>query len=181
MSKEVLTKEQMLVNVAIEYENLNQKEKLLATRRNIILRPIIEPAIDSYGVEDAKGSRIWEEPGCTMIRQRSSKVILNEAVAEQILKQKGLWDSCVHTVITEEIDEDKLAKIYSGGLITPQEYDSMFEEKESFSLIIKPDPEEYPMIELAKRARLALEKGKLEEAEKAMKEIEVEEVRAIGR
>ena len=83
-----LTKTEILVKTAIEYETLNQREKLLAARRNVVLRPIIETAIDLNGIEDANGSKIWNELDCTMTRQRSARVSFNEVVAEEILKKK---------------------------------------------------------------------------------------------
>jgi hypothetical protein len=95
--------------------------------------------------------------------------------AEEILKKKNLWSSCstTHTVVTEEIDEEKVIAAYSAGLISPKEYATMFTEKESFSLLIKPNEEVYTLYAMIKEARTALEKGKIKEAEALMKEVEV--------
>jgi hypothetical protein len=167
-----LTKTQLLVVTAVRYETINQKEKLLAAYRNTHLRPIIENAIDLHGIEDANGSKIWNEECVTMIRQRSAKIAFNEVVAEDILKKKGLWESCSTKQIieTEEIDQEKVIAAYEGGLISPKDYAKMFSEKESYSLIIKPEEDSYPDYAKLKETRIALEKGKITK----MEEIEVE-------
>lgn len=135
---------------AIEYEKLNQTEKLLKVRRDKVFRPIIESATDLYGVEDDNGHYhlIMEDKdqNAEVIRMKKISRTLNSVAAEELLKEKGLYDSCVMQVITWELDEEKIIEAYQAGLISAGELDKIFSEKITWATTVKTDSEEIEKI-----------------------------------
>lgn len=69
--------------------------------------------------------------------QRSVGTSFNEAAAEQILKDKGLWDEMVEMVPV--IDEGRIHAAYYDNRITENELSRMFPQSISFSFILLDD------------------------------------------
>ena len=147
-SKEIVTKkflqlpsshQEVILTTAIEYEKLNQQEKLLKARRDKQLRPIIEGATDAYGIEDTNGHMHLVMEGAEVVRTKKISRILNEISAEAVLKKHNIYDSCVQQVVSWEIDEEKIIEAYEAGLLTAAELDDMFSEKISWATSVKTD------------------------------------------
>jgi len=153
------TKQEVITDSALKYEVINQQEKLLESQRKT-LRPILEDAVKSFGIEDQNGSfkLILEKDGhqievCNIKRVYRS---LNNFAAESLLKRKGLYDSCVVQVISEEIDEERLIEAYEAGQLTAEDLDEIFTEKESWALQVKTD---HPDVESIRKIRKNVEQS----------------------
>jgi hypothetical protein len=142
---------------ALQYELLNQQEKLLKTRRDKVFRPVIESAADSYGVEDASGHRhLNTTEGVEIIRTKKVSRILNTVAAEKLIEKKGIPGAIVE-VVSYEIDEEALINAYNCGIISAAELDSIFDERISWATSVNTDDEQ---IQEVTNARKSLEKAK---------------------
>jgi hypothetical protein len=154
-------RQKIILTAALEYETMNQQEKLIEAQRNKMVRPIVEGAADAYGIEDSDGHMhlVMEEDGVSaeIVRTRKISRTLNSVAAEELLKRKDLYDSCVMQVVSWEIDEEKIIEAYNAGLIAAEELDSIFSEKISWATSIKTDS---PQIEAIKKIRKEVEKAK---------------------
>jgi hypothetical protein len=159
-----LTRQEAVLTAAVEYETMNQQEKLLAARRNKFLRPIIEGAAHAYGVEDQDGHMhlVMEKDAVSteVIRTKKISRTLNTVAAESLLKEKGLYESCVMQVISWEIDEEKIIEAYNAGKITAGELDDIFSEKISWATSVKTGDTQIKEIE---KIRKEIEKMEVKE------------------
>jgi hypothetical protein len=145
-----------VVAAAIEYELLNQQEKLLKTRRDKVFRPIIEPATDAYGTEDANGHlHFIPEKGTEIVRTKKVSRVLNTVAAEKLIEEKGIQGAMVE-VVSYEVDEEKLIDAYNCGIISAAELDSIFDERISYATSVKTDD---PQVKEIESARKSLEKA----------------------
>lgn len=161
------TRQEMILTAAIAYETMNQQEKLLKARRDKQVRPIVEGAADAYGIEDGEGHLHLVMDDVEIVRTRKVSRTLNSVAAEELLKDKGLYDSCVMQVVSWEIDEEKVIEAYNAGRITAAELDDIFSEKVSWATSVKTDIEE---VESIRKLRKEIEKQK--EIQGEMPEIE---------
>ena len=165
-----LTRQEVILTAAIIYERLNQLEKLFAVRRNKQQRPIIEEACDSYGVEDINEHKHLigvlkreapnggeEEVLVEIIRERKSSRGLNTVAAEQLLRDKGLLESCTSVTTTYVFDEEKIIEAYEANKISASELDSIFSDKVYYATKVKTDDDQ---VERLAKLREAIEKGK---------------------
>jgi len=160
-----LTKQEMILTAAITYEIMNQQEKLLKAKRDKEVRPIVEGAADAYGVEDQNGHIHLVMDTTEVIRTKKISRTLNSVSAEELLKEKGLYDSCVMQVISWEIDEEKVIEAYNAGKITASELDDIFSEKISWATSVKTDVEEVKTIEKLRKEIEKSKQGELPEVE----------------
>ena len=155
------TKQEMVLTAALEYEMLNQQEKLFKARKDKMFRPIVEGAADAYGVEDPDGHvhLVMESDGneVEIVRTRRVARTMNEVSAERILKNAGLYDSCIQQVISWEIDEEKIIEAYNAGLLSADDLDKMFSEKITWATSVKTD---VPKIKEVEKLRKEIEKQK---------------------
>jgi hypothetical protein len=162
----------LVLTAAIEYETMNQQEKLIEERRNKIFRPIVESAADLYGSPDENEHlhlvAAIDNVDVEIIRTKKTSRTLNELATEELLKSKGLYESCVMQVITYEIDEEKIIEAYDAGLISANELDSLFYSKVSWATSVKVDTDN---IKLMKKLRKRLKDGE-DIPQKEMKLIE---------
>ena len=155
------TKQEMVLTAALEYEMLNQQEKLFKARKDKMFRPIVEGAADAYGVEDPDGHvhLVMESDGneVEVVRTRRVARTMNEVSAERILKNAGLYDSCIQQVISWEIDEEKIIEAYNAGLLSADDLDKMFSEKITWATSVKTD---VPQVKEVEKLRKDIEKQK---------------------
>jgi hypothetical protein len=161
------TRQEMILTAAVEYETMNQQEKLIKARRDKVLRPIIEGATDAYGIEDANGHLHLVMDDTEVIRTKKTSRTLNTVAAEELLKEKGLYDSCVMQVVSWEIDEEKVIEAYNAGKISAGELDDIFSEKITWATSVKTEDHQVKEIE---KLRKEIEKQK--DAQGEMPEIE---------
>jgi len=153
------TRQQVILEAAVEYSKLNQQEKLLKARRDKELRPIIEEAADTLGIEDQNGHMHLviseDDVDVEIIRTKKISRILNSVMAEEILKKKGLYDSCVIQVVSYDIDEEKIIEAYEAGRLTAAELDDMFSENISWATSVKTN---HPDVKFLEEERKRIEK-----------------------
>jgi hypothetical protein len=160
-----LTRQEMILTAAITYEIMNQQEKLLKAKRDKEVRPIVEGAADAYGVEDQNGHLHLVMEGAEIVRTRKVSRTLNTVAAEQLLKEKNLYDSCVMQVISWEIDEEKVIEAYNAGKITASELDDIFSENISWATKVNTDAEEVKTVEKMRKEIEKSKQGELPEVE----------------
>ena len=160
------TRQEAILMAAKEYEIMNQQAKIIDARRKHFLKPLIDGATDAYGIEDSSGHLHLVVDGETeIIRTKRVSRTLNEMAAEDVLKKKGLYDSCVQQVISWEIDEEKVIEAYNAGLLDAEDLDSMFRESISWATSVSSKAEEVEKLrELRKRIEKG-EKGEMPELE----------------
>jgi hypothetical protein len=156
------SKQEIILTAAIDYETMNQQEKLIKAQRDKMVRPIVETAADSWGIEDNNGHLhlvMEQEDGHTVEVVRTKKIsrTMNQVAAEDILRTSNIWDSCVMQVISWEIDEEKVIAAYEAGLLSATDLDNMFTEKVTWATSVKTD---VPQIKRIEETRKELEKAK---------------------
>jgi hypothetical protein len=154
------THQELILTAAKDYEIMNQQEKLICSRRNKWVRPIVEGAANAYGIEDEEGHIHLVMEDVEVVRTRRVSRTLNSVAAEELLKEKGIYDTCVQMVVTYEVDEDKIIEAYNAGKITAGELDSIFSEKISWATNINTDIEEVAEL---KRIRKEVDKSEMKE------------------
>jgi hypothetical protein len=169
-----IEKKDIIFGAAYDYDLLNQQEKLLKERREKQCRPVVETAADTWGIPDAEGHLHLnftgklddEDVDVEIVRQKKVSRILNSVAAEQMLKDKGLYEACVTPIVSYEIDEEKIIEAYEAGKISARELDSIFTEKVNYATIVHVDAEEIKNIEQARKALAkGLTKGEMPEIE----------------
>ena len=160
-----LTKQEMILTAAITYEIMNQQEKLLKAKRDKEVRPIVEGAADAYGVEDQNGHLHLVMDDTEIVRTKKISRTLNTIAAEQLLKEKGLYDSCIMQVVSWEIDEEKIIEAYNAGKITASELDDIFSENISWATKVNTSVEEVKTIEKLRKEIEKAKQGELPEVE----------------
>jgi hypothetical protein len=161
------TQQEAILTAAVEYERMNQQEKLVAAHRNKMLRPIVEGAANAHGIEDQNGSLhlvMKDSDGNTteIIRQKKVKRELNNFAAERLLKKKKLYDACMMQVVTWELDEEKIIEAYESGKISAMELDSIMNEKITWATKVETD---VPDVQKLAKERKEIEKMEIPEIE----------------
>lgn len=165
-----LAKKGMLVSLAVEYEMLNQRVKILQARMKKQLRPAIEQELSQRGIEDISGHKHIYYDEAELIHERHAKLVFNETAAEAILTKKGLLEAVSHEEIKRVMDEEKIIEAYEAGLLTPKEFDKMFSESVEWHFKVKIDPTKNQEYNDLLGFRKQIESG---EAETVQPEIEV--------
>jgi hypothetical protein len=162
--------QEVILTAALQYEKLNQIEKLFKLRRDKQERLIIEEACDEYGVPDPNEHKHLvgilmkeypngevEEVEVEIIREKKSSRILNTVAAEVLLREKGLYSSCVVEKVSYVIDEEKIIEAYEAHKINAAELDSIFTNNPYYATKVKTNEKEIAQL---RTTRLKLEKGK---------------------
>lgn len=68
-------------------------------------------------------------------RQRRIKTLVDEEVAEKLLKERGLWERCVEMV--PQIQEDAVLACRFEDLLTEEEVEAIFPAQISYALVVK--------------------------------------------
>lgn len=137
----MLTKEEILTAQALDYAMTNQRVKLLQARMKNILRPAVEEELATHGVEDISGHKHLILPnGVEVIHEKRASISINEVATWKILEEKGLDIMCSHVETKRVLDEDKIVEAYEQGLISPQEFGTMFSESVTWAMKVNVDP-----------------------------------------
>lgn len=158
------TTQEMVLATAIDYEALNQQEKLLKARRDKVLRPVIESAADDYGIEDQNGHihlvMDINDREAEVVRTKKISRILNSVAAEDILKKANLYETCITQVVSWEIDEEKVIEAYNAGLLSAADLDDMFTEKVTWATkVITSEPQVADMVRMRKELESQVKAG----------------------
>jgi hypothetical protein len=122
-----------------QYVSLKNEIDQLTDRRDVIKKRLLVH-VEQNGEPNEKGSLVFEindETSNTksVIKQRRVSKVFNQAVAEEILKAKGVYDVCTKTVVT--LDEDAVMGAYYNGDLTDDDIDTMFPEKIIWALVLE--------------------------------------------
>lgn len=121
----------------VEFITLRSRIDDMSKQQSAIKSELSE-LVDTEGEPDEKGN-LWlrlphEVDGFTALqRQRKVSQSLDEDVALQILKDKGLYDRCF-TMMPILKEDEVMACLYE-GLLTEEEVDSMFPKKVSWAFL----------------------------------------------
>jgi hypothetical protein len=122
-----------LNNTVKQYLALKQEMKFLSERESELKKRLLE-SVESMGEIDGKGHVILEVDGTKLTKQRKVSNPLNMDVAEQIIKEKGLEDTCIKMV--PQIDSEAIMAAFYKKELTEEEIESMFPEKVSYAFLV---------------------------------------------
>jgi hypothetical protein len=122
-----------LNNTVKQYLALKQEMKFLSERESELKKRLLE-SVESMGEVDGKGHVILEVDGTKLTKQRKVSNPLNMDVAEQIIKEKGLEDTCIKMV--PQIDSEAIMAAFYKKELTEEEIESMFPEKVSYAFLV---------------------------------------------
>lgn len=95
---------------------------------------------EANGVPNEKGSLVFDvndelTKTSAIVKQRRVTKTFNDTAAEEILKARGLYDTCIKT--TTVLDEDAVMGAYYNGELTDDDIDTMFPEKVVWALVLE--------------------------------------------
>jgi len=101
----------------------------------------INEGIDQFGYTNDSGHRVvdiddTDVSGISrLMQQRRVSKTLDMQVAEELLREKGIYDKCVTMVPI--LDESEIMAAYYNEELTEEDIDKMFPSKVSWALVIK--------------------------------------------
>ena len=134
-----------LFRMAQEYNAISLQIKALDSQKKSLADKIKELA-QKFGTKDDKGSHYCgnDEFMCGNVAKHSISLNTDRAVA--LLQKKGL-NEYIEEKIVKVVDEKKLEKAIINGQITQEEFDSIMDDKVSYSVSVK-KMEEMPEVEV---------------------------------
>ena len=134
-----------LFRMAQEYDAISLQIKALDSQKKSLADKIKELA-HKFGTKDDKGSHYCgnDEFMCGNVAKHSISLNTDRAVA--LLQKKGL-NEYIEEKIVKVVDEKKLEKAIINGQITQEEFDSIMDDKVSYSVSVK-KIEEMPEVEV---------------------------------
>jgi hypothetical protein len=117
-----------------QYLALKQEMKLM-TERETELKKRLLSVVESAGEVDGKGHFILEVDGVTLTKQRKTSNPLDAEVAERIITEKGLKETCMPDKPTLD-SEAIMAALYKKEL-TEEDIELMFPLKVSYAFLVK--------------------------------------------
>lgn len=125
---------------AREYIYLKKEMAELAAREKKI-KAALMARLEAEGEEDAEGHLILDldqgfEGVVGLVRQRRvSASQVDALVAEELLKERGLWERCAPPVPV--IQEDEVYAALYEGLLSEEDVFQMYPEKITYALVMK--------------------------------------------
>jgi hypothetical protein len=100
----------------------------------------LREGLEELGQEDDRGHIVVEVNDeltgiSKVINQRKVSKSLNINIAEEILKEKGLHESCI--MMVPVLDEEAIMAAYYEGVVTEEDIDKMFPAKVTWALVLK--------------------------------------------
>lgn len=128
--------EQVKKNVR-QYIRLKDEVGVLTTRQNELKSRLLSE-LDEVEADD-KGHRVLElnddiVGDVRITKQKRVSKSLDMNVAETILTQKGIKDTCIKMVPV--LDEGAIMSAFYEGYLTEEDIDSMFPAKESYAFLL---------------------------------------------
>jgi hypothetical protein len=128
-----------IVSKLLQFLVLKDEVKTSSDRIDALKKDLTQH-VKEHGETDDKGHRTYTLPSpldyggkqyVGFQQQRRVSQSFDTEVAEKILKDKDLWDRA--TVVVREIDQNEVYVLNQEGLLTDDELDSMFAERETFA------------------------------------------------
>lgn len=117
------------------------KEEVTAIEARVgTLRKRILAVVQEIGETNEKGSLVLpiNDPvsnTANVVKQRRVSKAFDEDTANDLLKEKGLFESVTKTITV--LDQDAVMAAYYDGKLTDEDIESMFPEKVSWALILE--------------------------------------------
>jgi hypothetical protein len=116
-------------------EDVSFIEERVATLRKRILA-----TVEELGEPNEKGSLVLPINDAktntgNVVKQRRVSKVFDEDKADNLLKEKGLFESVTKTITV--LDQDAVMAAYYDGKLTDEDIESMFPEKVSWALILE--------------------------------------------
>ena len=125
---------QVLTNEAKQYLALKEQISFLQDRQKEI-KSRLSDAVKEIGEVDGRGHITLElEDGIKITNQRRESRTLDEDLAKNLLKEKGIYEECIQTV--EVIQEDAIMAAVYKGQLTESEVDAMFPTKVTYAFLL---------------------------------------------
>lgn len=128
-----------VVGKLLQFLVLKDEVKITTDRLDSLKKELTEH-VKAHGETDDKGHRNFLLPAPLVHgdktytgfqQQRRVSQSFDTEAAEYLLKRRGLWERAV--VMVPEIDQNEVYVLNQEGLLTDDELDSMFAERESFA------------------------------------------------
>jgi len=120
-----------------EYVHLKKNIDDLTARQNVIKKELLS-FVDANGLEDDKGHKWCDMPKyggfAGMQKQRRVSQTLDEAAAQELLREKGLSARCFQ--LKPVLDEEEVMSCLYEGLLTEEDIDTMFPKKVTSAFIL---------------------------------------------
>ena len=131
---ELIDKVRQYAAIKAQLSEIQDREKTLKAE--------LREAVMQQGEQDAKGSLVLdisdEVSGVSkMVQQRRVSKVFNPDKAESLLIEKALLERC--TTMVPVLDEQEILAARYEDLLTDEDIDSMFPEKESFAFLFVQD------------------------------------------
>ena len=117
-----------------QYLALKAEADLLATR-TVELKKRLTENVELLGETDDRGHIVLEVDGVKLTKQRKVSKNLDMDIAEEVLKERNVYDKCLKMIPVLQEDEI-LACVYTGEL-TESDIDTMFPSKVSYAFLVK--------------------------------------------
>ena len=111
----------------------------LLTKRQSEIKKRITDFIDEFGSMDERGHRVFDIEDTSfgvkrVMKQRRVSKNLDMDVAEGLLAERGIKDTCIKMV--PMLDESAIMAAFYEGYLTEEDIDKMFPEKVSYAFVI---------------------------------------------
>ena len=117
-----------------QYLALKQEMKLMSERETELKKRLLE-TVDAVGEVNGSGHFILEVDGVTLTKQRKTSNPLDPEVAERIITEKGLKETCMPDKPTLD-SQAIMAALYKKEL-TEEDIELMFPLKVSYAFLVK--------------------------------------------
>lgn len=122
-----------------QYASLKEEADAITDRVNT-LKKRLTSAVEIHGLPNEKGSIVLplgdeSDTVKAIVKQRRVSKQFDEATADQILKSKGIFESCTTTITV--LDQDAVMAAYYDGQLTDADIDSMFPEKVTWAFVLE--------------------------------------------
>lgn len=134
---ELIDKEELLNDVR-QFVALKDQISLLAKRESEI-KARLSKFVEQQGEVDGKGHLVFDLDDsvsgvAALVRQRKVSKSEDREVAEKLLKDKGLWDTCSKKV--EIINQDAVMAARFKGELTEEDIDLMYPAKVTYAFLV---------------------------------------------
>ena len=133
-----------LFRMASEYDAISSQMKALEKQKKTLSEKIKE-LTQKFGAKDEKGSHYASNGEFLCGNVAKHSISLNTDKAVKLLQSKGLHDY-IEEKIVKVVDEKKLEKAIAMGEITQAEFESIMDDKVSYSVLVKKE-EQMPEVQ----------------------------------
>lgn len=103
------------------------------------LKARITKAVDTFGEANDKGHVVLhlgdEQTAQAIVKQRRVSKVFDETVANTILSERNLTETCTKTVTV--LDQDAVMAAYYDGILSDDDINQMFPEKITWALTLE--------------------------------------------